>query len=694
MSRASETLALQGVRCAGCVLKIERTLTNLPGVELARGNATHKRMRLVWDEGLQSIDSLKQSISDLGYGAHQIGDNQAPTEPSLLPRLAVAAVGMMNIMAFSVSVWFGQISDMGHGTMQFIHWLSAGVALPVVLYSGAVFHRPALRAMRGGHMNMDTPITLAIWITYAGSLFETWRGSEAVYFDAVVSLIFFLLIGRVLEQSMRRRTDSAADNLRELLNVTANRLTPDGMVETLSASELIEGDRVLVQSGERVPADGRLLSAQAEFDESVLTGETNPRRVTKGAAVAAGAILTIGPAELEVTHIGDASQIGQMAQLVEEAAQHKGEMQILSDQFARGYIPLVLIDGAAGFTMWYFIFGASFAESIQIAVAVLIVTCPCAAGLATPAVTSRAINLALQAGIVVKSGRALEQLGNVDQIYLDKTGTASLPKLIPDTDIDLNVLCQARNLAAASSHPLAQALIGDTAPQISGSEEYAGQGIEATSGARLGSAQFVGLLNATPKQTTIWYCDPQGAITAIPFHEEPRPDLGSFLDRSRQLGLRVVLHSGDAPAAVSRFATQTGIHDWFAAQKPKDKLGRIKVAQAKGARVLMIGDGVNDSAALSGASVSASFAGATQIAQAAADLILTRPHLSLLPKAIVLARQTRQLIAQNLAFATIYNVVTVPLALAGFLTPAIAALLMSSSSIIVLLNGLRLRRLS
>lgn len=667
----------------------------MPGVELARGNATHKRMRLVWDEGLQSIDSLKQSISDLGYGAHQIGDDLAPTEPSLLPRLAVAAVGMMNIMAFSVSVWFGQISDMGHGTMQFIHWLSAGVALPVVLYSGAVFHRPALRALRSGHMNMDTPITLAIWITYAGSLFETWRGSEAVYFDAVVSLIFFLLIGRVLEQSMRRRTDSAADNLRELLNVTASRLTPDGVVETLSAPDLIEGDRVLVQSGERVPADGRLMSAQAEFDESVLTGETNPRRVTKGAAVAAGAVLTIGPAELEVTHIGDASQIGQMAQLVEEAAQHKGKMQILSDQFARGYIPLVLIGGAAGFTMWFFIFGASFAQALQIAVAVLIVTCPCAAGLATPAVTSRAINLALQAGIVVKSGHALEQLGDVDQIYLDKTGTASLPKLVPDTDIDPDILSQARNLAAASSHPLAQALIGDTAPQITGGEkEYAGQGIEATSGARLGSAQFVGLLNATPEQTTIWYCDPQGAITAIHFHEEPRPDLDSFLDRSRQLGLRVVLHSGDVPAAVSRFAAQTGIHDWFAAQKPKDKLDRIKVAQAEGARVLMIGDGINDSAALSGAAVSASFAGATQIAQAAADLVLTRPHLSLLPKAIVLARQTRQLIAQNLAFATIYNVVTVPLALAGFLTPAIAALLMSSSSIIVLLNGLRLRRLS
>ncbi len=695
MTVTSQTLALQDVRCAGCVLKIERRLAQLPGVQIARGNASQRRLRLVWDDGLQTLDQLTQSIRDLGYDATQIrAEQRVANEPSLLPRLAVAASGMMNIMAFSLSVWFGAVTDMGPGSMQFMHWLSAGIALPVMLYSGSVFHRPAIRAMRAGHMTMDTPITLAIWITFAGSLFETLRGSAHVYFDAVVALIFFLLIGRVLEQAMRRRSDNAAENLRELLNVTANRIGDDCKVTTMPASALVPGDCVLVQTGERVPADGRLLSAQAEFDESVLTGEIKPRRLLRDETVAAGAVLTLGPAEVIVSHVGDASQIGQLAQLVEDVSGHKGRLQLLSDQFARGYIPLVLVGGAFGFVMWFWAFGASFAEALKIAVSVLIVTCPCAAGLATPAVASRAINLALRDGVIIKTGKALELLGDVDQIYLDKTGTAALPELSPDTELDPKTRVAARRLAVASKHPLAQSLVGgaNIAP-VRGAVEHAGLGIEGPDGARLGRAEFVGLTGIAPDQTTLFYCDADGGVSQIRFQETARPELDAFLCDAHKLRLKVVLHSGDVPASVARFARRVGIKTWFAAQTPHEKLNRITEQERQGARILMVGDGVNDSAALSGATVSASFAGATDIAQSTADIVLTQPHLGLLPKAIVLARSTRRLVVQNLAFSSIYNIVTVPLALAGMLTPAIAALLMSSSSLIVLANAARLRTL-
>lgn len=695
MSMVDDTLVLHGVRCAGCVLKIERHLEQLPGVEIARGNATQKRMRLVWEDGSQTITSLIQDIRDLGYDATQIQvDQSAPKEPSLLPRLGVAAFGTMNIMAFSLSAWFGQATDMGPGTMQFVHWLSAGLAVPVMLYSGAVFHGPALRALRHGRMTMDTPITLAIWVTFAGSLYETLRGSEHVYFDAVVSLIFFLLIGRVLEQAMRRRTDNAADNLRKLLDMKADVFVQEGEIASVPASDLEVGDRILLQSGARVPADGILLSERGEFDESALTGETLPRSAGRDAAVAAGAIATIGPIELQVSHVGAASQLGQLADLADQAASHKGKMQLLSDRFAQGYIPLVLIGGAFGFLLWYFVLGAALSDALKIAIAVLIVTCPCAAGLATPAVTARAVNLALKAGIVVKSGRALEQLSEVDQIFMDKTGTASLPALVPDRLIDAQILSAAQSLAASSKHPLAMSLAaaGQATP-VTGAKEHPGQGISAPDGARLGNAEFVGLKGKVPTQTTLFYRDANGQITEIAFDETPRPDLEPFLTRTAQMRLKVSLHSGDVPEAVARFAENSAVDQWFAGQTPAQKLDRVAAVQAEGHHVLMIGDGINDSAALSGAHVSVSFAGATDIAQSAADVVLTRPQLSLIPEAIDLSRAAKRLIAQNLAFSTAYNVLSVPLALAGFLTPAIAALLMSSSSLIVLANGLRLRQI-
>lgn len=631
MSVAQQTFALEGVRCAGCVLKIEKHLAAISGILRARGNATQRRLRLEWDDTQHSVEDVITQIEKLGYQARSITTAPAQAdEPSLLPRLAVAGFGTMNIMAFSLSVWFGLVTDMGPGTMQFMHWLSAGMCLPVMLYSGAVFHRPALKALRKGHLTMDAPITLAIWITFAGSLFETIRGADHVYFDAVVSLIFFLLIGRVLEQRMRRRSDHASENLREMLQIKAVRLGASGQQETVSASDLCPGDEVLLSAGHRVPADGVLGGGEISLDESLLTGETRPRLAQEGARVAAGGLVLNGTSRLRVTHVGDASFMGQMAQVIDDVTSHKGRLQQLSDSFAKSYIPLVLVGSLAGFVLWSFILSASLAESIQIAIAVLIVTCPCAAGLATPAVTARAANLAMKQGAVIKSGQALEALASISHIFIDKTGTAAQPAM-----------------------PL-----GRTVPP------------EAMASA------LVGNQTAAPDQ---------------PVTEDARPGLGRLLAEAQRLNIKVTLLSGDRADSVERFAKAHGFSAWQAEQSPTEKLDTLKAAQRAGQTVLMIGDGINDSVALSGADVSVSFAGATDIAQTAADVVLTKPDLALIPDLARFARKTRALISQNLAFATLYNVVTVPLALAGFLTPAIAALLMSSSSVIVMLNGFRLR---
>ncbi len=685
----SLTCSLEGARCAGCITKIEHGLGALDGVVLARGNVTNKRLRLVYDRERVTGAALIETVDALGYRAHPFdptGEAGSARTPSLLGPLAVAGFAMMNIMTLSFSVWFGLVSDMGDGTMTYLHWIAAALAVPTVLYSGAVFYQPALRALRQGRMTMDTPITLAILVTFAASIFETLRGSHHVYYDAVVALIFFLLIGRVLEQRLRRQSGQAAENLRQMMNVTARRRRADGSEEVVAAEDLRPGDVVLLVAGDQIPADGVLLQGTVTVDESPMTGESVPVSVSQGGKLAAGCLLASGPATLRVTHVGAEAQIGRMAVLAEEAAQHKGRVQDMADRFAKGYVPTVLIGGCVGFGWWYFVAGAPFADALMIAVAVLVVTCPCAAGLATPAVSARAVDLLMREGIVLKSGAALEALATITRVFADKTGTLTTATLKPSGDID--ALTKAAPLAAGSVHPLARALTkaipAEAAPNL---REIAGEGVMGPDGARLGSAAFAGAASEG-EGPEIWYRDPDGTATRFAFAEEPRPGLSGFTDGLGALGIPLTLLSGDRASSVRRFADAHGIADWRADLRPDAKL---TVLREQTDPVLMLGDGINDAPALAGAPVSASFSQATQVAQAAADIVLLSPDPARLIPAIVMARQAGGLIRQNLRFATVYNLVTVPLALCGFLSPLLAAILMSSSSVAVLANGLRLR---
>ena len=680
---------LDGVTCAGCMSKIETALGRQEGVILARGNTALKRIRLVWDPAKQSADSLIEAIGHIGYSAFPYQTSQpAKQEASLLTRLGIAGFSMMNIMAISFAVWIGLVTDMGPGSMQFLHGFSALLATPVVFYSASVFLVPSLRALKAGRMTMDTPISLAIIITYGASCFEFLRGASHVYFDAVVALVFFLLIGRVLERSLKRRSGDAADNLRSLMHMTARRQTPGGEMEDVSAEALSRGDVILVETGERVPADAELLSDSVQVDESVITGETLPRDLIKGQAVAAGAIIYAGPAMMRVTHVGEDAQLGRISQMIEQATSHTGSTQRLADRFARSYIPIVMLGGMIGFTLWYVILGAGFADALMIAVAVLVVTCPCAAGLATPAVSAHAVNRLLAAGIVVKSSDALERLGEVTIVVADKTGTLSSLVLAPAS----NMSPEALRLASSSRHPLARALAeGKMLEPIANALEVPGLGIESPNGARLGSARFVGAESSAEADPAVWFRSSNGTITKHNFCETPHAGVEAFLQGLSELDLPAFLLSGDQTGSVQRFAEKVGFKNWHAMLRPEHKLGHLQSMAAAGEKTLMFGDGINDAPALSAAHASVSFASATEVAQVAADVVLTRPAPELVPVAIRTARHARALIAQNLQFSAVYNAITVPLALAGYLSPALAAILMSSSSIIVLANGLRLK---
>lgn len=614
MTRQSLTFALSGVNCAGCVAKIERHVGAQHGVVLARGNATVKRIRLVWDPAQQTVDTLIDQIRAVGYDAlpFQSGDT-APSEPSLLPELGLAGFATMNIMAISFAVWAGMATDMGPGSMQFLHWISAALATPVVLYSATVFYRPSLRALRHGAMTMDTPISIAIAVTYLASLFETFRGTEHVYFDAATALVFFLLIGRVIERALKRRSGDAAENLRNLMQIDAQRECADGQTETVPAGDLLPGDIVVVGSGERVPADGILLSEHAQVDESVITGETLPRDVGKAGPIVAGAIVHAGPVRLNVTHVGENAQIGKISQMISEVVTNKGTAQRRADQFARGYIPLVLGGGIVGFAFWYVVLGSGFADALMIAVAVLVVTCPCAAGLATPAVSARAVNMLMRAGIVVKSSDALERLGEANSVVADKTGTLSQPLPVlsaPDTALRRD----AARLAAGSTHPLARMLSdGLNVRPLTGLREISGQGIEAPDGARLGSARFTGA-SETPEHPTLWYRSAEGELHGFRFREAPRTGLPDMLDALNRLDMPLILLSGDTPASVAQFAQSHKIGQHHGGARPQDKLLFLQKAERSGQKPMMLGDGINDAPALEAAHVSMSFAGATEVA--------------------------------------------------------------------------------
>ncbi|MCZ8044127.1 MAG: heavy metal translocating P-type ATPase [Beijerinckiaceae bacterium] len=703
---AGMELAVEGIRCAGCMHAIESGLAKDASILKARVNLALKRVTVEWKDGALRPEGVIERLGALGFKAYPFlpsaeRDSVTLEERRLLRYLAVAGFAAMNIMLLSVSVWSGANGDLSPVTRDFFHWLSALIALPTAAYAGRPFFESALRALRAGGVNMDVPITLGIVLALGMSVVETANHSDHAYFDGAVMLIFFLLIGRYLDQMMRRRTRDLAGNLAALKAETATRLLPDGTTVTLPIAAIAPGDLVLVQPGERVCVDGRVESGRSEIDRSLVTGETDPAPIAAGGQVHAGTMNLSGALSVRVEAAGTGTLLDEIDKLMAQAVESRSRYVRLSDRAARLYAPLVHATALATLVGWI-VFGLAWQQALIIAITVLIITCPCALGLAIPAVQVVAASALFRRQVMLKEGDALERLAEADMVVFDKTGTLTLPEpdLLNADAIGPEILRAAASLAAASRHPLAQAIgraAGSPAP-CAETQEHRGLGIAALVAGeemRLGSPAFCDAeaLAAEagarfPTASLIaWRHGDRCAVFAV--GQKLRPDARACVEKLRRLGLEPVILSGDREAAVAAVARDLGIADWRSGLRPDEKLHALDDLAKHGRKVLMVGDGLNDAPALAKAHVSMSPISATHLAQAAADIVFLGDSLSPVATSLAIARKARALMMENLWFAVLYNAIAVPIAIAGLATPLVAAAAMSGSSLVVTLNALR-----
>jgi Cu2+-exporting ATPase len=693
-------LAVEGVGCAGCIRKIEGGLKQLPGVLEARLNFTNRRLAVDWrEEELAAVDVIA-ALEDIGYRAHPFEPERAEAEEArhmrwLVKCLAVAGFAAMNIMLLSVSVWSGS-TDMGQETRDFFHWLSAMIALPAAAYAGQPFFQSAWRAIRTRALNMDVPISLGVITALGMSLVETASHAHHAYFDSATMLLFFLLCGRALDHAMRRKTRAVAGNLAALKADFAHRFDGSELMR-VPAAALKAGDRLLVRPGDRVPADGTVLSGTSEIDESLVTGETARRAVAAGATVHAGSINFSGTLTMRVTAAGTGTLLGEVERLLEKAVTAKSRYVRLADRAAQLYAPVVHATAALTVLGWLAA-GASVHDSIVTAIAVLIITCPCALALAIPAVQVVASGALFRAGVILNSGDAIERLSEIDTVIFDKTGTLTLPepRVANAAAIDAGLLDMAARLALSSRHPLAAAVAREAHERVpfEGAIEEPGQGVRAMIGgteARLGKASFCGVADiamSEPGVSTIAFSH-AGRRVMLVVRQELRPDAASTVAALRARGLNLVILSGDRPGAVEPVAACLGIADWRGGLDPAEKIAEIEALKVQGRRVLMVGDGINDAPALAAAHASLSPISAADLTQGQADAVFLGEPLAPVLDAVTIARHARRLMQQNLWLAVIYNAIAVPVAILGYATPLVAAAAMSGSSILVTLNALR-----
>nr|MCU0815966.1 cadmium-translocating P-type ATPase [Cypionkella sp.] len=613
----------------------------------------------------------------------------------LLMRLGVAFFSMMNVMLLSVAVWSGATD----ATRDLFHWISGAIALPTVVFSGQPFFKSAWRSLKARRLGMDVPISLALILASSISLFETWHSGHHAYFDAAVMLTFFLLLGRYLDHRTRAVARSAAEEL-AALEVPRATLIRDGAEVVVGITEVAIGDLVKVRPGGRMPVDGVVEAGESEIDRSLLTGESLPVHAGPGAKVSAGEVNLTGPLTLRVTAAGKDSSLHRMADLVAVAESARTKYTSLAERAASWYSPLVHLLSFSAFGYWMWATQGDLRFAINISAAVLIITCPCALGLAVPAVVTSASGRLFRKGLLIKHGTALERLAEVDTVVFDKTGTLTMgaPEPTNLADHPRAAVEVAMALASASSHPLAMALTeaaraaGFHPERVEDLREVPGYGVEGLwkgQRIRLGRAEWCG--GEALDVTATYLCTGTGEPRAFTFADRLRPGAAEAVASLRAQGLSVRLISGDAIGAVRDLAERLGISDWTAGALPAEKAGLVGDLTAQGCRVLMVGDGLNDTAALASAHVSISPASALDAARVASDIVLLGQDMAPIGDALRISRQSTRRIRENFWISALYNVVAVPIALVGLATPLAAALAMSLSSITVSLNALRLK---
>lgn len=682
-------LSLPGIHCVACINGVERALRAMDGVANARVNLSMKRVTVGTNQPI-APEELIDRLELAGFEARVLDTSLLGAEADdygrgLMTRLAVSGFANMNIMLLSVAVWSGAIG----ATMHLFHWITAIIAIPTLLYAAQPFFNSGWRSLKARRLNMDVPISLAIILASGISLYETLYGGHHSYFDAAVTLTFFLLIGRYLDHRSRKAAASAAAQLSALEVPRVMRLR-DGVRQMVDFADLAIGDLVQVLPGGRIPVDGQITEGRSQIDRSLLTGESRLSNASAGIAVMAGEVNMTGPLTIRATTVGAETTLRKMVTMVDQAEAVRNRYTAVADQAAALYAPIVHLLAFAAFGGWM-LYSGDVRLSLNIAVAVLIITCPCAMGLAVPAVSTTAAGRLFRAGLLVKDGTALERLAEVDTVVFDKTGTLTMPAAARDA---LNAEAQAIALALTqnATHPVSQAIAasleGVTPAVLRDQQEHAGRGLSASykgQAVQLGSGAWLGADQGT--YLKVGHDAPQ----KIALRSDLREGAAALVQGWQEAGLDVHLVSGDDANETAKIAAALGIASWQAETKPADKIAYIEALSNNGAKVLMVGDGLNDTGALAAAYASVSPATAADASRAASDIVLLNDSLAPLIELPLVARAALKRIRENFAISTVYNVIAVPVALAGFATPLIASIAMSASSITVLLNALRLK---
>ncbi len=694
-------LLVEGMHCPSCVAIIEDALGRQEPITSARLNLSTKRLRIVWEGPVHLGDQWVALINGMGYRAVPFDPTTLETEDKkdeklLLRCLAVAGFASGNLMLFSIPLWSSDPLQMGEATRGFFHWMQAAIALPAIAYSGRPFYRSAWRALKECRTNMDVPIAVAVVLATLMSLFETATFGLHSYFDSAVMLLFFLLIGRYLEARAKGRARAAAYDLLQMMTGVATVQEIDGTCRTVPLSALTEGMTLLVAAGERIGADGDILSGESELDTSLITGETLPRPVGVGAAVFAGTVNMAAALVVRVTRAGERSLLSEIVKLMEAAEQGQARYVTLADRISRWYTPAVHALAALTFIGWT-LAGTAWQVALLYASTVLIITCPCALGLAVPVVQVLASGTLMRAGILLKSGSALERLATITHAVFDKTGTLTLGTPALTSGHAQEHLARAASLAVWSKHPLSQALVRACPMVVPAAQvnEVQGCGLEAD-GVRLGKRQWAlaagGEKGPEDDAMEMWLAEEGKAPVRWTFEDPLREDARAVIASLHAAGIRTLLLSGDRCEVTQAVARSVGIGTYEGALTPLEKTERIAALKASGAQVLMVGDGLNDAPSLASATVSMSPASAMDITQNAADIVFQGQTLAPIVTALSTARRAQQLVRQNFALAIGYNALAIPLAVAGYVTPLIAAIAMSSSSLLVIANAMRLHR--
>jgi len=704
------SLILEGITCAACIWLNERHLKQLAGVKEANVNYASHRARVTWDDEVIKLSTILAEIRKLGYQAHPFNAQQQESlrkqsKKIEFRRMAVAGLSTGQVMMLAVALYAGATQGMEIATGALLRWFSLLMTVPAMLYSAVPFYQSAYIALRRRQLNMDVPIVIGLLAGFAGSLWATLRNDGVVYYDTLTMLIFLLLSTRFLERNAREKSVEAAENLLRLTPAMATRVN-QGQAELVPVMDLMPGDLILAKPGETIAADGLVEEGASSVDESLLTGESRALPKQAGDKVVAGSINYESPLTIKVTDVGENTVLAGIARLLDRAQAEKPRMAQTADMIAEWFTyALLAIVFVAGLGWWYF----NPSKIFDVVLSVLVVSCPCALSLAAPAAFAAAGSHLIKRGVLLTRGHALETLARVTHVVFDKTGTltAGKPELVATHtygDMDEGqCLRLAASLEQASEHPLAQSFLKVVDKHhlavVEGAENLPGQGVAGTvQGIRysLGNATLAPQLampsvESVPGATIVWLCSPEQVLAAFVLADSPRPQAAELIQALKQQGVRVSMLSGDSPAAAAWHASALGIDQVIGGLSPDGKLNELMRMQASGEVIAMVGDGVNDAPVLAGAPVSIAMGSGTQMARASGDIILLSENLMEIAHARFMSRFAMNVIRQNFIWSLAYNLIAVPVAVAGHLSPWLAALGMSVSSLIVVLNALRLR---